>query len=116
MDYMDQQAIAKIEGALTQRLIDHFKIDRQTLLFDATNFDTFIDTRTNSDLAPRGKAESKRKDLRIVGLALLVSTDFHAPEGQYRRGRLRAEYVLTERSSLQERLSRVFEVDKLAHP
>jgi len=79
MGYLDKQAIAKIEDALTQRLIDHFKIDLQTLLFDATNFDTFIDTQTDSDLAQRGKAKSKRKDLRIVGLALLVSTDFHVP-------------------------------------
>jgi transposase len=79
MGYLDQQTIAKIENALTQRLIDHFKIDLKTLLFDATNFDTFIDTQTESDLARRGKAKSKRKDLRIVGLALLVSTDFHVP-------------------------------------
>jgi hypothetical protein len=31
------------------------------------------------------------------------------------RGRLRAEYVLSERSDLQEKLCRIFDVDKLAH-
>ena len=46
---------------------------------DATNFDTFIDTQTPSDLAQRGHAKSKRADLRIIGLALMVSTDFQIP-------------------------------------
>lgn len=79
MSYLDEHRIAKIEEALTLRLIEHFKIDLQTLLFDATNFDTFIDTQTKSELPQRGHAKSKRTDLRIIGLALLVSTDFHVP-------------------------------------
>jgi len=44
-----------------------------------TNFDTFIDTENPSQLPQRGHAKSKRSDLRIVGLALLVSLDFHVP-------------------------------------
>jgi len=79
MGYLDGPTIAKIEEALTQRLIAHFKIDLRTLLLDATNFDTFIDTQTPSDLAQRGHAKSKRADLRIIGLALMVSTDFQIP-------------------------------------
>lgn len=79
MAYLDEPAIARIEEALAQRLIEHFKVDLRTLLFDATNFDTFIDTQTASDLAQRGHAKSKRMDLRLLGLALLVSTDFHVP-------------------------------------
>jgi len=79
MSYLDESTIAKIEEDLTGRLIEHFKVDLQTLLFDATNFDTFIDTQTKADLPQRGHAKSKRKDLRIIGLALLVSKDFHIP-------------------------------------
>jgi len=79
MGYLDELSIAKIEEALAHRLIEHFKVDLRTLLFDATNFDTFLDTQTQSDLAQRGHAKSKRTDLRIIGLALLVSTDFHVP-------------------------------------
>jgi transposase len=79
MAYLDEPAIVRIEEALAQRLIEHFKVDLRTLLFDATNFDTFIDTQTASHLAQRGHAKSKRTDLRLLGLALLVSTDFHVP-------------------------------------
>ena len=79
MSYLDEATISKIEEDFTSRLVEHFKIDLKTLLFDATNFDTFIDTQTKSVLPQRGHAKSKRVDLRIVGLALLVSTDFHVP-------------------------------------
>jgi len=79
MSYLDAHTIARIEEALVQRLIEHFRVDLRTLLFDATNFETFIDTQTQSELAQRGHAKSKRMDLRILGLALLVSTDFHVP-------------------------------------
>lgn len=79
MSYFDEDTISKIEEEFTGRLVEHFKIDLKTLLFDATNFDTFIDTQTKSLLPQRGHAKSKRADLRIVGLALLVSTDFHVP-------------------------------------
>jgi transposase len=79
MSYLDAPTLARIEETLAQRLIEHFRVDLRTLLFDATNFETFIDTQTPSELAQRGHAKSKRMDLRILGLALLVSTDFHVP-------------------------------------
>lgn len=79
MGYLDEKTIASIEEEFTARLIDHFKIDLRTLLFDATNFDTYIDTQNTSTLPQRGHPKSKRKDLRILGLAILVSMDFHVP-------------------------------------
>jgi transposase len=79
MAYLDEATICQIEEDFTARLVEHFKIDLKTLLFDATNFDTFIDTQSKSTLPQRGHAKSKRADLRIIGLALLVSTDFHVP-------------------------------------
>ena len=79
MGYLEAKTITKIEEQFTRQLVEHFKIDLKTLLFDATNFDTFIDTQTPSELAQRGHAKSKRKDLRILGLVLLVSTDYHVP-------------------------------------
>jgi len=55
-------------------------VDTRCLLYDTTNFATFIDTfNEKSTLAQRGKSKQGRKDLRIVGLALLASSDFHVP-------------------------------------
>ena len=79
MNMLDSAAIGAIEQQLAQRVIDHYRIDLRLLIFDATNFDTFINSRTVSALAQRGHAKSKRADLRILGLALLVSTDYHVP-------------------------------------
>jgi transposase len=79
MSSLDEKTIAAIEEEFTKRLVQHFNVDLRTLLFDATNFDTFIDTQTDSHLPQRGHAKSKRNDLRIIGLALLVSRDFHVP-------------------------------------
>jgi transposase len=79
MDAVDETAIRHIEADLSRRLVEDFGIDTRCLCFDCTNFDTFIDSRTPSQLAQRGPAKSKRTDLRLIGLALLVSTDFNIP-------------------------------------
>ncbi|MCR4319150.1 MAG: hypothetical protein NUV74_02295 [Candidatus Brocadiaceae bacterium] len=79
MSYLDTSTIAIIEYELTLRLIEQFHFDLRTLVFDATNFDTFIDTKIDSELAQRVHAKSKCTDLRIIGLALLVSIDFNIP-------------------------------------
>jgi transposase len=79
MDAVDTQALAGIEADLSRRLVEQFGIDLCCLCFDCTNFDTFIDSQTPAELPQRGHAKSKRTDLRVVGLALLVSTDFDIP-------------------------------------
>lgn len=79
MDLLGEAQIVTIGEALTSRLMDTFHLDPASLLFDCTNFDTFVDTENPSQLPRRGHAKSKRTDLRVVGLALLVTTDFHVP-------------------------------------
>lgn len=80
MDRVSPEAIASIEAELTTRMVKKFDLDLQHLLFDATNFFTFIDTfNERSTLAQRGRSKEGRASLRIVGLALLVTTDFHVP-------------------------------------
>src|SRR6266704_4181633 len=56
-----------------------FELSTDLLAFDTTNFDTHIATTTPGDLARRGHAKSKRSDLRVVGLAVLVSETGHVP-------------------------------------
>jgi transposase len=80
MDRVSPSCIEAIERDLTSHLVREFNIDLRRVLFDATNFFTFIDTfNERSNLAQRGKSKEGRKSLRIVGLALLVSADFHIP-------------------------------------
>jgi len=80
MSYLDAQKISAIEQDVTRTLLARFQIDLSCLLYDTTNFSTFIDSFNEaSTLAQRGKSKEKRADLRIVGLALLVTQDFHLP-------------------------------------
>ena len=80
LSYLDAAKISAIEQDLTRRVIERFQLDLSCLLYDTTNFATFIDTFNEAPtLAQRGKSKEKRADLRIVGLALLVTQDFHIP-------------------------------------
>jgi len=80
MDRVSSDTIVAIERDLVAHMVREFDIDLQRVLFDATNFFTFIDTfNERSTLAQRGKSKEGRAALRIVGLALLVSADFHVP-------------------------------------
>jgi transposase len=80
MDRISEDAINDIEADVIKRMVKEFDLDLDRILFDATNFFTFIDTfNERSSLAQRGKGKEGRSALRIVGLALLVTADFHIP-------------------------------------
>lgn len=79
MDRVEQKDIPAIEKQLSQRLIEHFKLNLRTLVYDGTNFFTYINTRNPATLPARGHNKQKRGDLRQISLGLLVSTDFHVP-------------------------------------
>ncbi len=68
---------AQIE--IARAAVQHFELSADVLAFDTTNFDTHIATTTPGELARRGHAKSKRSDLRVVGLATLVSETGHVP-------------------------------------
>jgi hypothetical protein len=73
---------AQIEDAqigLARAAVERFELGTEVLAFDTTNFDTHIATTTPGELARRGHAKSKRADLRVVGLGVLVSETGHVP-------------------------------------
>lgn len=76
---LDAGVIRTIQLKLAARVVKEFGVSTSGLAFDCTNFDTFIESTTPGRLAKRGHAKSKRTDLRLVGLALAVSTDFEVP-------------------------------------
>jgi len=79
MDLVTADQILEFERQMTERLIRRFQLDLRALVYDGTNFFTYIDTRTPSQLPQRGHNKQKRGDLRQVNLGLLVSADFHIP-------------------------------------
>jgi len=80
MGHVSQETINAVENALATRVVEEFGVDPHCLLFDATNFLTYIHSfNERSTLAQRGHSKAGRSDLRIVGLALMVSVDFHIP-------------------------------------
>lgn len=79
MDQLDETHLRKIEEQLLVRVRQQFELDVQRLMFDATNFFTFIDTQTPAQLPQRGHNKDKRDDLRQVSLAVLATLDFAVP-------------------------------------
>ncbi|MGB9073462.1 MAG: IS1634 family transposase [Terriglobales bacterium] len=79
MDLVTADHIAACEEQMSRRLIERLQLDLRALVYDGTNFFTYINTRTPAELPQRGHNKQKRGDLRQVSLGLLVSTDFHIP-------------------------------------
>ena len=80
MDRLSEQDIEDIQERLVPLIEKEFGIDARILLYDTTNFFTFLATTNDrSDLAQRGRSKQKRHDLRQVGLAILVTRDFQIP-------------------------------------
>lgn len=80
MDRVSAEKIVAIERDLSATAVSRFGLDLHCLLFDATNFFTFVDSfNTRSKLAQRGHSKEGRANLRILGLALLVTSDGDVP-------------------------------------
>jgi transposase len=74
----DEQ-LEQAQIAIAKAAVARFELSADVLAFDTTNFDTHIATVTPGELARRGHAKSKRRDLRVVGLGVLVSETGHVP-------------------------------------
>ena len=76
-DQMEQvpiEVLAAIEREIVARAIERFSLPLDTLLYDATNFFTFIaSTNGRCELPARGRNKQKRHDLRQLGVALLCT-------------------------------------------
>ena len=80
MDQVPVEALARMERDLVGRVLTRLALPVDTLLFDATNFFTFIaSTNTRPTLPARGHNKQKRDDLRQVGVALLCARQGDLP-------------------------------------
>ena len=80
MDRLGEAELRAIETRLGRAMVAEFGLDLTGLALDMTNFATFIDTgNEKAPIAQRGKAKQKRTDLRLVGLALVLTRDGGVP-------------------------------------
>ena len=76
---LNKSQIDSIEECLVKKIVDTYDINTTHLIYDATNFFTYIDTKQDSEYAKRGHSKEKRNDLRVVGLSMIVSPDHSIP-------------------------------------
>lgn len=80
MDVVSAEAIVKAETEIVRRCIERYGIELRPLVYDTTNFATFIDSANDRNtIAQRGHPKTGRRDLRLIGLALCVAMDSNIP-------------------------------------
>jgi len=80
MHLVSEQVIDSVQEKLAARIEREYGLDRKVLLYDTTNFFTFLATsNSRGSIAKRGHSKAKRHDLRQVGLALLVTREGQVP-------------------------------------
>jgi len=78
-EYLTDDAIASIEQRLHEKLLDEFKVTMDTLLFDPTNFFTYMNPAEDVDLLHHGHSKENRSTLNLVGLSLVCASDGGIP-------------------------------------
>jgi len=76
---LTEDNIANIETRLIEKVINTYKLDLSCLLFDPTNFYTFIEDHGEEQLANFGHSKEKRDNLRIINLSILCTLQFGVP-------------------------------------
>jgi transposase len=79
MSSLSEEAIRQFEDEFTRKIVQQYGLRLDCLIYDTTNFFTYVDTNSSSTLPQRGHSKEKRSDLKIVGLAMMVSPDFSVP-------------------------------------
>jgi transposase len=78
-DRVSEEALYKIARDFFQQIWQLESPSADCLLFDTTNYYTFLASHTPSQLARRGKNKDGRHHLRQIGLGLLVARDSRLP-------------------------------------
>ena len=79
MEYLNEEEIERIEKELSSRIIELYNLNTECLLYDITNFYTFIQEHEGNELPKKGKSKAKRFDLNQINLALLVTKEDGIP-------------------------------------
>ena len=80
MNVVSDEVIATAETEIVGRAIERYGLELRPLIYDTTNFQTFIDSANERNtIAQRGHPKGGRRDLRLIGLALCVALDSNFP-------------------------------------
>jgi len=76
MDMVEPTHIEMIQKALLEKSCNLFAIDKKFLIYDTTNYYTFISTfNARASLPQRGRNKQKRSDLRQISLAVVTDEE-----------------------------------------
>ncbi len=78
-DKVDEDKLRKIASRFFERIWETESPESDCLLFDTTNYYTFMSGHTPSELARRGKNKAGRHNLRQIGLGLLIERESRLP-------------------------------------
>jgi len=76
---VSKEDLEQISRLFFARLWDVESPSADCLLFDTTNYYTYMGSQTESDLAVRGKSKAGKHHLRQIGLGLLVARELRLP-------------------------------------
>jgi transposase len=80
MDMFEEAHFAPLQEALLTRIRERFPLGEQFLVYDTTNYYTFIHTfNSRPSLPQRGRNKQKRGDLRQLSFALVVDEEQGLP-------------------------------------
>lgn len=78
-DRVSENALKEIAKIFFAKVWELEKPETDCVVFDTTNYYTFMATQTKSELSKRGKNKAGRHNLRQIGLALLVARGNQLP-------------------------------------
>jgi len=76
---MDDDTVLEIEEAIWKRILERYEISINTILYDNTNFFTFIAPENPAQLPKNGHNKAGRHERRQVSLAVATVRDFSLP-------------------------------------
>ena len=75
LELLRAKDLDRIETAVVAAVVRKYQVSHDVLAFDTSNFDSYVNSANPSLLLKRGHAKSKKTNLRVLGLGILVTAD-----------------------------------------
>jgi len=78
-EFLTEDNIFQMQQEIQRRLVNRFGVDMTSVVYDMTNFFTYINPDDDVDLPRHGHSKENRATLNLVGLSLLCTLDGGVP-------------------------------------